>query len=322
MKTWIDFDGALGYAIPVVDSSDACEGMLIEGPQGWGEFSPPPGCHDSRAARWLTAAIEAGTVGWPDPRRGRVLIAVTVPAVVADRARQIVIASGCSSAAVGVAGAAGTPAEDLDRLAAVREVLGPAGAIRCDAAGGWSVETALGMLPALDDAAGGLEFVVDPCRSVAENRELRSRSGFRVGIHRAICGAPDPRVLDLRGAADVAVLGAAALGGVRRALRIAELIGLPCVVAGHPRSSIATAADLALAGVLPDCGFAHEVGGVMMLAGDVVSTARSLIPADGWLPVAPMPAAPDPGQMTRFDMHEPGRLAWWRGRLAAAQRHI
>lgn len=322
MKTWIDFDGALGYAIPVIDSSDACEGMLIEGPQGWGEFSPPPGCHDSRAARWLTAAIEAGTVGWPDPHRGRVPVAVTVPAVPADRARQIVIASGCRSAVVRVVGSAGTHPEDLGRLAAVRAVLGPAGAIRCDAGGGWSVETARAILPALDEAAGGLEFVVDPCGSVAESRELRSRSGFRVGINRAICGAPDPQVLDLRGAADVAVLGAAALGGVRRAMRTAELIGLPCVVAGHPRSSIATAADLALAGVLPDWGFAHEVGGVLLLAGDVVSTARTLAPADGQLPVAPMPAAPDPGQLERFSMREPGRLAWWRDRLAAAQRHI
>ena len=61
--------------------SRVCEGMLIEGPQGWGEFSPPAGVAGEQAARWLTAAIEAGIVGWPDPLRGRVPVAVIVPAV-------------------------------------------------------------------------------------------------------------------------------------------------------------------------------------------------------------------------------------------------
>ena len=322
MKTWIDFDGALIYAIPGIDGADGCEGMLIEGPQGWGEFSPPEGCDDRQAARWLTAAIEVGTVGWPDPLCGRVPIAVTVPAVSADRARQIVLASGCRSAAVRVADPAGSLAEDVDRLAAVREALGPGAGIRCDAGGTWSVETALAMLPVLDRAAAGLEFVVDPCRTPAETGEVRRRSGIRIGVRRVIRDAHDPRALDLSGAADVAVLGAAALGGVRRAMRIAEIVGLPCVVAGDPRGSIATAGELALAGVLEDSGFTHELGGVAMLAGDVVSPARSLIPVDGLLPVAPMPPAPDPDRLGRYALRAPDRVARWRDRLTGAQRHI
>ncbi|NBP84501.1 MAG: O-succinylbenzoate synthase, partial [Mycobacteriaceae bacterium] len=55
MKTWIDFDGAAVFAIPLTDPVGgvrACEGVLIEGPQGWGEFSPPPGCAERVAARW------------------------------------------------------------------------------------------------------------------------------------------------------------------------------------------------------------------------------------------------------------------------------
>ena len=56
MKTWIDFDDAQVFAIPLVDSVggvSVCEGMLIEGPQGWGEFSPPAGVSEEQAARWL-----------------------------------------------------------------------------------------------------------------------------------------------------------------------------------------------------------------------------------------------------------------------------
>lgn len=326
MKTWIDFDGAsvhaMVYAIPATDGPDSVEGMLIEGPQGWGEFSPPEGCDDRRAARWLTAAIEVGTVGWPDPLRGRVPVSVTVPAVPAPRAYQIVTAAGCRSAAVRVAESAGSPAEDVDRIAAVREALGPGAAIRCDAGGGWSVETAMAVLPVLDRAAGGLTVVVDPCPTTAENAEVRRRSGIRIGARRAIRDATDPRALDLRDSADVAFLGAAALGGVRRAMRIAEIVGLPCAVAADPRSSVAMAGELALAGVLPDSGLAHELDGVARLAGDVVSPARSLIPADGMLPVAPMPPAPDPDRLHRFTQHAPERVARWRSRLAGAQRYI
>ena len=93
MKTWIDFDAAPVFAIPLTDELGGvtvCEGMLIEGPQGWGEFSPPPGCDGRQAGRWLTAAIEVGTVGWPDPTRGRVPVAVTIPSVGSDRAAQLV----------------------------------------------------------------------------------------------------------------------------------------------------------------------------------------------------------------------------------------
>ena len=91
MKTWIDFDDAPVFAIPLTDGPGLCEGMLIEGPQGWGEFSPPADLDAVAAARWLTAAIEVGTVGWPDPVRGRVPVAVTVPAVTPERARDIVL---------------------------------------------------------------------------------------------------------------------------------------------------------------------------------------------------------------------------------------
>ena len=56
MRTLIDFEHAMVFAIPAVNRSglpSIREGMLLEGPQGWGEFSPLPG---DDAAAWLTAA--------------------------------------------------------------------------------------------------------------------------------------------------------------------------------------------------------------------------------------------------------------------------
>ncbi len=323
MKTWIDFDDAPVFVIPLseeIDGRTVCEGMLIEGPQGWGEFSPPRTSDDRSAARWLTAAIEAGTVGWPDPVRGRVPVAVTVPAVDPASAGRIVAASGCRTAAVTV----GRPGAGLDadtaRVAAVRDALGPGGSIRCDADGGWDVETAVRSVPVLDRAAGGLEFIEQPCATLPEIAALRRRIAVPVAVDQSVRDADEPHLLDLSGAADIAVLTVGPLGGVRRALRVAENCGLPCVVAGAVETSVGAAGGLALAGVLPDTGFAPSLTVTALLTGDVVSPGRSLVPAGGYLPVAPMPPAPDRDRLGRWG--DTDALQWWRGRLAAAARYL
>lgn len=325
MKTWIDFDAAAIFAIPLTDAVgelSVCEGMLIEGPQGWGEFSPPAGCDDRQAARWLTAAIEVGTVGWPDPIRGRVPVAVTVPSVDAARARHLVVEAGCRTAAVRVADRPDSLAGDIARLEAVRDALGPSGAIRCDANGNWDLETAAAAIPALDRAAGGLEFIEQPCAGLDELSALRRRISVPVALDQSVRNAPDPLRLPLSDAADIVVLTVAALGGVRRAWRVAEGCGLPCVVADEMQSSIGIAGGLALAGVLAETGFAATLGGARLLAGDMVSQGRSLIPVDGHLPVAPMPPAPDPTRLQRFAATDQQTVARWRGLLASVQHYL
>src|ERR1700689_4790917 len=62
------------------------EGALIEGPAGWGEFSPFAEYGPAECARWLACALEAACTGWPDPVRDRVGVNVTVPAVGPDPA--------------------------------------------------------------------------------------------------------------------------------------------------------------------------------------------------------------------------------------------
>lgn len=324
MKTWIDFDGAPVFAIPLTDAVGGvtvCEGMLIEGPQGWGEFSPPAGCDERQDGRWLTAAIEVGTVGWPDPVRGRVPVAVTVPSVGPERARQIVAEAGCGTAAVRVGEGADSLVADIARLEAVRDALGPAGAIRCDVNGNWDARTAAAAIPELIRAAGGLEFVEQPCGSLEELAAVRRRVDVPIAVDQSLRDAAEPLRLSLTEAADVAVLTVGALGGVRRALRVAESCGLPCTVAAGTESSIGLSGGLALAGVLAETGYASALGGMRLLSGDVVSAGRSLIPVDGFLPVAPMPAAPDPALLQRFAA-DPATVARWRERLRAAQAYL
>jgi len=317
VKTWIDFDDAPVFEVPLTDEfggAGTYQGMLIEGPQGWGEFSAPRDCDDEWAARWLTAAIEAGTVGWPDPLRGRVPVAVTVPEVGQDRARQIVADAGCRTAAVRIGGRADSAARDIGRLEAVRDTLGSGGNIRCTTGVDWDPEATAAVMPALERVARGLEFIQVPGGTPDENSTYRTTFDipFAVEVSRPAQA----------GGADIAVLNVNALGGVRRALRVAEVCGLPCAVTAGLASSVGIAAGLALAGVLPDIGFASELATARLLTGDVVSPGRRLIPVDGYLPVAPMPAAPDARGLERCAVTDPETVAWWRNRLRNVQRHI
>lgn len=313
MRTLIDFADAPVFAVPSFEGSTrpVGEGMLIEGPQGWGEFSPTADVDPAALSRWLTAAVEAGTVGWPDPVRGRVPVAVPVPAVAAAQVDDIVSGTGCMAADVVVGGRLD---EDLERVAAVRDALGPGAAIRCNANGQWDIDRAVTAIPALDRAAGGLEFVVQPCVTRAELATVRSRVEVRIAARGWGIDTSAP----LHDAADIAVLAPAAVGGVRRALRLAESCGLPCVVSATGQSSVGLAGGLALAGVLPELPFATGLGARLLRDADLVSAPRSLVPVDGCLPVAPMPPAPDRDLVDRYAVGDAERVAWWRDRLRVA----
>src|ERR1700735_4974017 len=122
------------------------EGALIEGPAGWGEFSPFAEYGPKESARWLASALESATQGWPAPVRDRIPVNVTVPAVGPAQAIKIVAGSGCRTAKVKVAERGQSEADDMERVEAVRAALGPGGRIRVDANGGWEVAQAARML--------------------------------------------------------------------------------------------------------------------------------------------------------------------------------
>ena len=102
-----DLDGMLAglraFAIPMpvrFRGITVREGALIEGPAGWGEFSPFAEYGPKESARWLASAVESATLGWPAPARDRIPVNVTVPAVGPEQAAAIVTRSGCRTAKV------------------------------------------------------------------------------------------------------------------------------------------------------------------------------------------------------------------------------
>jgi O-succinylbenzoate synthase len=302
------------YAIPMTTRFRGItvrEGMLLRGPAGWGEFCPFTEYDDVESAPWLAAALEAAEEGWPEPVRDRVPVNAIVPAVGPDRAQEVVGASGCTTAKVKVADAPGSLPEDIDRVAAVRDALGPSGAVRVDANGRWSVDEAVAAIRALDAAAGGLQYVEQPCASIEELAAVRRRVDVRIAADESIRRAEDPLRVAVAGAADIAVLKCAPLGGVRRALAVAEACGLPCVVSSAIETSVGLAAQLALAGALPELDFACGFGTGALLAADVV--AEPLVPLDGYLPVPRR--APEP-VLRAAVAADPERTRWWGQRLA------
>jgi O-succinylbenzoate synthase len=287
------------------------EGVLLRGPAGWGEFCPFADYDDRESAPWLAAAREAAEEGWPEPVRDRVPVNCIVPAVGPERAQEIVRASGCATAKVKVADGPGSLPQDLERVAAVRDALGPGGAVRVDANAAWTVDEAVGAIIGLERAAGGLQYVEQPCSSVDELAAVRRRVDVPIAADESIRRAEDPLRVAVAGAADVAVLKVAPLGGVRRALAVAEACGLPCVVSSALETSVGMAAELALAGALPRLDMACGLGTGALLTADVV--AEPIRPENGWLPVPRR--APEPVRRSTVAA-APERVRWWEERLA------
>ena len=285
MRTLIDFDDAPVFAIP--HAGGAREGVLVEGPQGWGEFSPPADADDALAARWLVAAMEPSTVGWPDATRGRV-------AVVADQV--------CAFVAAG----------DLHSGSATPDTL-----LRCVVEVG-NPDDAVAVIRRLSAAARQLELVELACDTLEAAAAVRRRTEVPTAVDaRLLAEAKNPADI-----ADIAVLMCGPSGGVRRALRRAEMLGLPCLVRLTGKTSIGVAADVALAAALPELPFACSRGAGLPGDGDVVAEPRSLRGTTGYLPAAHMPAAPDPTRLAQVRVTDVATIRRWQGllsRAAAAQ---
>jgi O-succinylbenzoate synthase len=303
---------ALVFSIPMrtrFRGIDVREGVLLRGAAGWGEWSPFWDYDDAECEPWLAAAREAAEVGWPAPVRTSVPVNVTVPAVGAEQAAQIVQASaGCRTAKVKVAEPGQTEADDLARVEAVRGALGPTGRVRVDANGGWDVDTAVRMVRLLDRVA--LEYVEQPCRTVEELAAVRRRVDVPVAADESIRRAEDPLRVARLAAADIAVLKVQPLGGVAACLRIAEQIGLPVVVSSALESSVGIAAGIALAAALPALPYACGLATLQLLAGDVTSAPLRVV--GGELPVV----RPEPDAVHPADEQTTQR---WLARLRAVE---
>jgi O-succinylbenzoate synthase len=299
------------------------EGVLFEGPSGWGEFAPFDDYSDEQAARWLASALEAAYGSWPAVFRTDVPVNAIIGQVDAQRThaltRSAVRNLGCHTIKIKV----GADLEVNEAcVAAVRgaldEELGAGvGKIRIDANAGWSVSQATEQLRIL--APFGIEYVEQPCATITELRDLRAKIDVPIAADESIRLADDPASVHVAEFADVAVLKPTTLGGVQRTVAIAEKLHVPVVISGSLDSSVGLGVGLATAAALPELPFACGLGTGTLLAQDVV--AHSVLPVDGHIPNTRI--SPDLHMLEVATARiSPGRAVWWQDRLTAAWSHL
>jgi O-succinylbenzoate synthase len=295
------------------------EAVLFEGPEGWTEFSPFVEYGDHEAAAWLHAAIDFGWRRTPTLLRDTISVNATVPAVAAaDVAAVLGRYPGTRTAKVKVAEPGQALADDVARVRAVREHLGPEGRVRIDANALWNVDEAEHAIHAL--APFDLEYVEQPCASVEELAEIRRRTRYMdipIAADESVRKASDPLAVARAGAADLLVIKAQPLGGIHSALRIVAEAGLPVVVSSALDTSVGIAMGAHLAAAVPDLDFDCGLGTVAMFEHDVA--VEPLVPADGAIPVVrPEVSRAQLDRLTATD----DRRDWWLDRVRRCYRVV
>ncbi len=276
------------------------ETLIFEGPHGWGEFGAFVEYDDVEAAWWLAAGIEAAFAGPPVAVRDRVPVNATVPAVPADAVAEILARfSGATTAKVKVAEPGDSLDDEVARVEAVRSVVGT---VRVDANGKWTVDQAVRALRAL----GELEYAEQPCATIEELAAVRAAVDTPIAADESIRRAEDPLRVVRAGAADVAVLKVAPLGGMRRVLALADQIDLRVVISSALDTAVGISAGVATAAALPTPPLHCGLGTGNLFVSDV---AAPIPVVDGALLVGPV--IPD----GRAALASPRRRQWWLERL-------
>jgi o-succinylbenzoate synthase len=278
---------------------------LIEGPAGWGEFGAFLEYGDAEAAHWLAAALDSAYRPPPPPLRNRVDVNATVPAVPAAQVPEILCRfPGARTAKVKVAEPGQTLDDDIARVDAVRALVPT---VRVDANGAWTVAQAVEAAKQL----GPLEYIEQPCATVDELAQVRRQIDVPVAADESIRKADDPLAVVRAGAADIAVLKVAPLGGISALLAIAKQIDIPVVVSSALDSAVGIAIGLSAAAALPRLEHACGLGTGRLFVEDVAEPA---VAVDGYLPVGSV--APDPARLQALAA-PPERREWWIDRVKA-----
>jgi o-succinylbenzoate synthase len=268
--------------VPLREPADgvaAVVATLVHGPSGWGERTTPPPGYPFDPAAAGRAAEEAACGSWPPAVRDRVPVNALVPAVAPDRAAALAAAavaagSGCVKVKVG-------PGVDEDRVAAVRDAVGPQVRLRVDANGAWDLDRATAAVGRL--ARYDLELVEQPVATLDDLARLRRRVDVALAADESVRGVDDATALARLEAADAVVVKVQPLGGLAAALAVVEAAGVPAVVSALYETSVGVAAGLALAAALPELPYACGLSTAALLAADVV--ADPLLPVRGELVV-------------------------------------
>ncbi|MGP9781300.1 o-succinylbenzoate synthase [Glutamicibacter sp. AOP12-B1-11] len=289
------------------------EALLIQGPAGWGEFSAFLEYGPPEASRWLAAAIEAAYQPFPPALRSSIPVNATLPAVAANQVSRVLANYDAPhTIKIKVAEKGQSLEDDIARVAKTRQLF-PEAALRVDANAGWGIEEAITALLAL--AEYDLQYAEQPVPGITGLAQVRERLRARgvelkIAADEAVRKHTDPLEVARLGAADLMVIKAQPLGGIKTVLEIAAKSGLDVVVSSALDTSVGLAQAAALAAALPELPYACGLSTGSLFTDDV--TSKPLLATAGQLPVRPV--EPEAEKLHKLRVAAPRRI-WWEQRL-------
>ena len=275
------------------------EVALFQGPEGWAEFSPFLEYSDEESARWLSCAIEAATVPTPHLFRNTIAVNATLPALNGESEITRILSAfpGCTTIKVKVGE---NKEEDLARIATVRAIA-PDAKLRIDVNGLWNIDQATSFL----ELCGDIEYVEQPCATIEELRELKSRINVKIVGDEILRKSKNPFEVELEGAIDILMLKVQPLGGITQAKKLAEHHKLPVVVSSALESAIGISYGLKLAASIERLDYACGLATASLLSSNV----GDLPIIDGNIEVTDIEPQFD-GLEVSTDRYE-----WWKNRI-------
>ena len=280
------------------------EVALFEGPNGWGEFSPFLEYDAEESSYWLAAGIEAAFGELPMVFREEIEINATLPAVDSNIDVEKILSWYPGAKVVKIK--VGSDLElDLTRIENTLK-FNPDLKVRLDVNGGWSVKEAESAVSQMIERFGieKFEYIEQPVATLDELRELQLP--IPVVGDEVIRKAKDPFAIDLSGAVDILMLKVSPLGGIKRAIEIANFHKLPVVVSSALESAVGISHGIRLAASLPQLNYACGLGTGKLLTHDVAELPIE----DGRMKLTKV----KPSGLVNFQA-APERIKWWENRI-------
>ena len=283
------------------------EAALFCGPAGWSEFSPFTEYSDTEAEPWLSAALEGAYLPWPKLARNLIGINATLPKVEIDRVPEILNRfPGAKTVKIKI-----DDFENGSELVEAALDFNPEFKIRLDVNGGWSLEAALLNLYNYNLRFGKVfEYIEQPCLEIAELKELKKEIPMKIAIDESIRKALASDFSDVKEFADIAIIKWAPSGGITRANKLIEKIGLQVVISSALDTGIGISHGLALAASQNELNFDCGLGTTSLFEGDVVTPPLEI--TAGTISVGR--TSPNE-KLTAKYLASSDRRLWWQNRI-------
>jgi L-Ala-D/L-Glu epimerase len=227
-----------------------------------------------------------------------VIGAATLDAAVEEARSAVLKGFGCVKLKVGAGQAT------IERVAAVRQAIGPAVHLRLDANEAWSFEQAKTILRACE--AFDIQYVEQPLpkHDIAGMARLRSGVAIPIAADEAVSDLGSARLLMHTGAADILIVKPQFAHGLRMARQIiieAGKQGIQCVLTSAMESGIGVAGVLHLAAALSEITLECGLATLPLLQHDLLIDSLSV--DNGWMRVpagAGLGVEPDMQMLERY----------------------